>query len=148
MSWIDDIVSLGSSALNYLGGNSIGSALARTAVTGLVLNQVAKSLNKENKVQDKGTRVQVEPNPDNRIPIVYGDAVLGGAITDAVLTNGNGTMFFCFTICERTGNTNLGAGAASEFKFNNIYWNDNRLLFQSDGITASGFVDKANNICT
>ena len=78
MSWIDDIVSFGSSALGYLGGNTMGSQLARTALTGLVLNQVYKSVNKGNEQTDKGTRIQVDPNPDFSIPVVYGDAVLSG----------------------------------------------------------------------
>jgi hypothetical protein len=148
MSWIDDVVSLGSSALSFLGGNTIGSQLARTAVTGLVLNQVAKSITKGNETQDKGTRVQVDPDPEARVPVIYGDAVTSGIITDAVLTNGNVTMFYCLTLCEKTGNTALGAGAPSDFIFRDVYWNDNKLLFGSDGVTVSGYLDKGNNVCT
>jgi hypothetical protein len=148
MSWIDDIVSFGSSALGYLGGNTLGSQLARTALTGLVLNQVYKSVNKGNEQTDKGTRIQVDPNPDFSIPVVYGDAVLSGAVTDAVLTNDNGTMFYCITLCEKTGADNLGTGNQSQFSFKDIYLDDNRLLFESDGVTVSGYIDKANNTCT
>lgn len=148
MSWIDDVVSLGSSALSFLGGNTIGSQLARTAVTGLVLNQVAKSITKGNETQDKGTRVQFDPDPEARIPVIYGDAVTAGIITDAVLTNDNATMFCCITISEKTGNTNLGTGSPSDFTFRDVYWNDNKLLFGNDGVTVSGYLDKGNNICT
>jgi hypothetical protein len=148
MSWIDDVVSFGSSALGYLGGNTLGSQLARTALTGLVLNQVYKSVNKSNEQTDKGTRIQVDPNPDFSIPVVYGDAVLSGAITDAVLTNDNGTMYYCITLCEKTGAINLGSGNQSQFAFKDVYLDDNRLLFESDGVTVSGYIDKANNTCT
>lgn len=154
MSWIDDIIDFGSSALSWLGGNSLGGQLARTALTGYALNQITSSINKDNeaanntsKAIDPGVRIQINPDTEYRIPLVYGEATLGGAITDAVLTNGNGTMFYCITICEKTGNTNLGAGPASTFSFIDIYWDDNRLLFQNDGITVSSYVDKANNIC-
>lgn len=147
MSWIDDVVSFGKSALGYLGGDTLGSQLARTALTGLVLTQVSKSINKDNEKTEKGTRVQVDPDPDFHIPVVYGDAVLSGAITDAVLTNDNGTMFYCITLCEKTGLENLGTGGQSVFTFLDIYWDDTRLLFESDGVTVSGYVDKANNIC-
>ena len=148
MSWIDDVVSFGSSALGYLGGNTLGSQLARTALTGLALNQVYRSVNKSNEQKEKGTRIQVDPDPDFHIPVVYGDAVLSGAVTDAQLTNNNGTMFYCITLCEKTGLTNLGTGTASQFSFKDIYLDDNRLLFASDGVTVSGYVDKANNICS
>lgn len=155
MSWIDDIIDFGSTAIEWLGGNSIGGQLARTALTGLALNQITESINKDNEAAnnttqavDPGVRLQVNPDTEYRIPLVYGEATLGGAVTDAVLTNGNLTMFYCLTICERTGNTNLGSGAQSTFQFKDIYWDDSRLLFQSDGITVSGFVDKSNSVCT
>lgn len=155
MSFLDDIIDFGSTALSWLGGNSIGGQLARTALTGYALNQITESINKDNEAAqnttpevDPGVRLQVAPDPEYRVPVVYGEATLGGAISDAVLTNSNGTMFYCLTICEKTGNTNLGAGAASTFTFKDIYWDDNRLLFQSDGITVSGYVDKSNTVCT
>lgn len=154
MSWLDDIVDLGSSALNWLGGNGVGSSLARTALTGYALRQVTNSINKDNEAAqnttakiDPGVRIQVDPDTEYRIPVVYGSAVLGGAVTDAVLTNGNLTMWYCVTICEKTGLTNLGTGAQSTFAFNDIYWDDSRLIFQSDGVTVAGYIDKSNNVC-
>jgi hypothetical protein len=155
MSWLDDIVDLGSSALNWLGGNGIGSQLARTALTGYGLRQVTNSINKDNEAAqnttakiDPGVRLQVDPDTEYRVPVVYGEAVLSGTVTDAVLTNGNSTMWFCITICEKTGKINLGAGADSTFTFNDIYWDDARLIFNTDGVTVAGFIDKSGNVCT
>jgi hypothetical protein len=154
MSWLDDIVDLGASALNWLGGNGVGASLARTAITGYGLKQLTNSINKDNEVAkdttakiDPGVRLQVDPDTEYRIPVVYGEAVLGGAVTDAVLTNGNLSMFYCLTICEKTGNVNLGAGAPSTFAFKDIYWDDARLVFQSDGVTVAGYIDKSNYFC-
>jgi hypothetical protein len=148
MSFLDSLVDLGKSAIGFLSGNSVGANLARTAITGYALNRITNTVNKENekpetKRIDPGVRIQVDPSPDYRVPVVYGEAVLGGIITDAVLTNGNQTMYFCITICERTGLTDLGTGPQSTFTFNDIYWNDNRLSFQSDGITVAGWTDKS-----
>jgi hypothetical protein len=42
----------------------------------------------------------------------------------------------------------LGGGAASTFAFKDIYWDDTRLIFQSDGVTVAGYIDKSNNVCT
>jgi hypothetical protein len=155
MSFLDSLIDLGSTALSWLGGNSVGGQLARTALTGYALNQVTSSINKDNEAAkdttakiDPGVRLQVDPDTEYRVPLVYGQATLGGTVTDAVLTNNNGTMFFCLTICEKTGLTNLGTGAPSTFSFNDIYWDDARLIFQSDGITVAGNIDKSGNVCT
>ena len=153
MSFLDSLVDLGKSAIGFLGGNSVGASLARTAITGFALNKLNASINKENNKDttpkiDPGVRIQVNPDPEHKIPVVYGTAVIAGAVTDAVLTNGNQTMFYCLTLCEKTGNLNLGQGAASSFSFLDVYWNNNRMAFGTDGITATGYYDTAGNLCT
>jgi hypothetical protein len=135
MSFIDDIVNIGSSVKGYLTGNGIGNILAKTVVTGLVLNQVSKSINRDNNQDTPATRQQVEPDPKNKVPVIYGRALSGGIVTDAVLDSNNTTMYFVFTLSEVTGNLNLGAGSASEISIEDVYWNDQKLIFQSDGIT-------------
>jgi len=42
--------------------------------------------------QDSGTRQQVPPSSVNAIPIVYGDAYLGGTFVDAVLSEDQKVM--------------------------------------------------------
>lgn len=143
MSFIDDIVSLGKGVAGYLGGSGVGPSIAKAALAGLALNQITKSINRQNNQPDTGSRIQVDPSTDNKIPVVYGRAVLGGIVTDAELVNSNKTMFFCLTICEKTGNLNLGSGAASSFTFKDIYWNDERIAFKADGITVDYTVDTA-----
>ena len=149
MSFFDDLIDVGSNALGWLGGKSIGSQLARTAITGYALSKLYRALNKDeaDPKNNQGTRQQLQANPSNSIPVVYGTAFTGGIITDAELTNSNGTMYFCLTICEKTGNTNLGAGAASQITFGEIYWNDMRLIFASDGKTVTSSVDREGNVC-
>jgi hypothetical protein len=143
MSFIDDIVSIGKGVAGWLGGPGIGPTLAKTALSGLALNQVTKAINRSNNKEDKGSRIQIDPSLDNKIPVVYGRAVLGGIVTDAELTNSNKTMYFCLTICEQTGNLGLGSGAASVLSFKDIYWNDERVVFKSDGITVDYTIDTA-----
>lgn len=144
MSFLDDIASAG----QWLGGNSIGAALARTAITGYALNKLTQSINPANNTPtDTGARQQVEAKTDNSIPVVYGTAYLGGIITDAVLTTDNSTMYFCLTLCEKTGATNLGAGADSVITFGDIYRDDMRLIFADDGITVLKAVDRDGKEC-
>lgn len=147
MSWLNDVIDFGSSALGWLTGNSAGANLARTAIAGYTLNQVQDSVNRENQrdtnpvssstpTEDKGVRIQVDPSPDQKIPVVYGRAGLGGIITDAAMYNNNQSMDFCVTLCEQTGNLNLGTGSPSQIRFMEIYRNNERLIFYQSGATA------------
>jgi hypothetical protein len=78
--------------------------------------------------------------------VVYGQAVLGGIVTDAVLTNSNQTMWYCITICEKTGN--LINGTASVINFEQLYWNQTKVNFQADGITVASVTDDNDVVVT
>jgi hypothetical protein len=151
MSFLDSIISGAKTVGKFLTGDSIGSSLARTAITAYALNRVVSSQQKKNDVPQtrqitKTARVKITPDPEYRIPVVYGQATLTGVVTDAELDNNGATMYYCVTICERTGNTNLGQGPASVFEFIDVYWNDNKLIFQDDGVTAEGYIDRSGTI--
>lgn len=151
-SWLDTIIDYGSQAVDWFTGSSVTASLARTAVTGYALNRVTASINKDNEAArasettpDTGTRIRLDPDTENKIPVVYGQAHVQGIVTDAYLTEDNKTMFFVITLSEKTGLTNLGTGAASVINFNAVYWNDQKINFRSDGITASSTVDRQGN---
>jgi hypothetical protein len=147
MSFLDDIVDTGKSVIGVFSGDSTGATLARTALLAYGLNQ----LNKNNQpgtvpaAPDLGVRLQVNPDPEHKIPVIYGQAFLGGIITDAEIANNNNTMYYCITICEKTGNK-LSDGLTSQISFNDIYWNDQRIVFDTDGITAAYTVDRDSNV--
>jgi hypothetical protein len=143
MSFIDNIVGFGKKALGFLGGNSIGSSLARTALLGLALNKVSKSIQKASEREDPGSRVQLNPDTTNQIPVVYGDAYIAGSVTDAYLSSDNLTMWFCITLCEKTGA--LINGTDSVISFEEAYWNGLRLKFQSNGYTVDKAYDEFGN---
>jgi hypothetical protein len=48
--------------------------------------------------QDSGTRQQVPPSSVNAVPIVYGDAYLGGTFVDAVLSLDQKTMYYVVAV--------------------------------------------------
>lgn len=158
MSWLEDLAGLGSSLFNSSAARGIAGSLASTAALGLILNQVNKSVNKENSVPeiaktsqpDRFVREQLSPDTNHSIPVVYGSAFIKGIITDAVLTDNNGVMWYCITISEKTG-TLLSNNADSVIKFNEIYLNQGRISFQADGFTVAsttsddGIVDSSMN---
>lgn len=145
MSFLSGLWDLGSSIL----GSSTGSSLVKAGVTALALNQVSKSIAKSNATTtaskttapDLGVRLQLDPDTQHKIPVVYGTATLGGIITDAQLTNSNKTMSYCITIAEKTG-VKFSDTLPSTTTFQDIYWSDQRLVFDTDGITVKYSVDR------
>jgi len=132
------------SFLGDLTGGFVGG-VAKTALLGYLLSQVTKSTQTTTTKPDAQTRMQNNANPENKIPVVYGQTTLGGIITDAVMASDNLTMYFCITICEKTGKVNLGQGADSTFTFNSIYLDDNKIVFKNDGTTLDYTVDRDGN---
>lgn len=148
MSFIDDIIGVGKTLYKTVSGNEIASSLAKTAALGFLLNQVNKNVNKDNDLaaqaklndKDRFVREQLSPNTKHAVPVIYGNAFVKGIITDAQLTDSNGTMWYCVTICEKTG-TLLSTSADSDITFKKIYLNNCEVSFQNDGITVASIVD-------
>lgn len=151
-SFLDDIVGF---TKGLFTGGGIGGDLARTALMGYALNQINSSVTKENTATnstiatspevDKGVRLQVTPDANHKIPVVYGNAYLGGIITDAEISNNNTTMHYVVTICEKTG-TKISDNLSSSFTFEDIYLDDQRCVFNSDGYTVNYTVDRDGNL--
>jgi len=54
-------------------------------------------------------------------------------------------MYYVVTICEKTG-TQISDDAESAFTFQDIYWNDNRVVFDSNGTSVNYVADREGNI--
>lgn len=153
MSFLDDLGSAASGVLDWFSGGGIGPALAKTAITGYALKKVTDSINRDSQkaagtAVDEGQRIQLEPNTENRIPVVYGSAFVNGIITDVYLNPDNKTLYYVLTLSEKTGNIGLGAGAPSQFTFKKCYWNDLLITFQGDGQTVASASDRSGNVNT
>lgn len=154
MSWLNAI----GSAFSWLGGQSLAASLVRTAVGIGLMRYLNKSTQQapQNQVTTtpRGVRQQIQPATDNKIPVVYGDAYLGGTIFDVRLTNSNRELYAAIAICERTGDVfstnpnNSAARTMSDIVIDDIYVNNSRVIFKADGKTVSHFVDGAGNIDT
>jgi hypothetical protein len=146
MSFIDTLSKIASGTGNFLSSNSLGSQLAKTALYGLALAKVSKSIQKQQdkgQLNDQGIQVTVNPDPKNSIPVIYGTAFTSGILTDAHMMPDNLTMWFCITVSEMTGN--LINGTPSTFQFNEVYYNGLRLDFRNDGFTVDRAYDDTGN---
>lgn len=151
MSFLDSIASIGKTVGGFISDSGIGSTLAKTALMGLALYQVNRSVNKTNDAPQEPTitetREQLVPKADNAVPVVYGSAFIRGIISDAYQQDQK-YMWYCITICEKTGALNLGDGADSEFSFKEIYLNKGKITFYNNGITVKSTEDAEGNVNT
>lgn len=174
MSWLSDIgdtltsgvtglwdgVTNGFSSVTGLFSGKTGSilgGLVSTAITGFALKKIMDSINNSNQASaastatttappppDTGQNIQADANPQNKVPVVYGTAYVGGLLTEAVMSSDAKTMYYVFTLCEQTG-TKLSDDLASAISFEEIYYNDQRIVFNSDGVTAQYTLDRGSN---
>lgn len=125
--------------------NTIGGQVNQIILTGIALRQFYNASQAENnqkieEIPDTGVRLQLSADTSQKIPVVYGTAFLGGKLTDVRMTDNNQTMWYCLTLCEVTG-TLLSTSIASDFIFKDIYYNNNRVVFDTDGFTIKETVD-------
>ena len=130
----------------WLASGTIGALLARTAITALVSYALNRSISKRQTQTgfDPGSRQTLSPGTNHKIPVIYGSAYLGGAVTDGQLVNDNKTMWMCLTISETTGNL-FSTGTAATYTFNECYRNADQVFFETDGITIAKTVDADGN---
>lgn len=158
MSFFGDLIGGVANFFGFGGSTSplgnVGSNIAKTAILGFALNQINKSIASENQATqqiqpykarvDQGVRLQVPPAADEKIPVCYGRSTLGGIISDARLSTDQKEMYYVITISERTGSL-LSTSADSAYTLNDVFINDERIIFESDGITCDYTIDRDGN---
>jgi hypothetical protein len=77
-----------------------------------------------------GGRVQLPPATDNKIPVVYGSALIGGPITDAKISVDQKYMWYVVALAEHTDTT---AGSGYTFDQTSIYYEGKKVQFGSNG---------------
>ena len=87
-----------------------------------------------------GNRQQVPPASDNKLPVVYGRAFLGGTVTDLSITANNQQLFYVLSICEVTNN------GADTITFGNIYWGGKRVIFNGIGPQVDSLYDESTGL--
>ena len=91
-----------------------------------------------------GSRQQVPPAGDNKLPIVYGSAYVGGIITDLSISENNQDLYFVIALTEVTNTEN--GGTPDEITFGNIYYGGKLVTFEEDGYTVASLYDASTDI--
>lgn len=93
---------------------------------------------------NQGVRQQLNPQTDNKLPVVYGTSYLGGAIVDLSISQNNQDVYYVFALCEVT-NSEFG-NTPDVFTFGNVYWGGKLVNFQSNGYTVASLTDESTGI--
>lgn len=119
------------------------------AATAFVINFAVSTLvtrifaPKAAKPRDNGVRQQIPPATVNSIPIVYGDAYLGGVFVDAALSQNQQVMYYVLTLSSISAN---GQFSYDQTKF---YYGDRLITFDStDKTKVISLTDGNGNVDT
>lgn len=95
-------------------------------------------------VPNPGSRQQIPPAGDNKLPVVYGSAYVGGIITDLSISENNQELYFVLALSEVT-NTETG-GTPDTISFGEIYYGGKLVTFKSDGYTVASLTDESTGV--
>jgi hypothetical protein len=76
-----------------------------------------------------GNRQQLPPATDNKLPVVYGQAWLGGTIVDLSISQNNQELYYVIAISEVTNN------GADTITFGDVYWGGKKCIFEANNAT-------------
>jgi hypothetical protein len=121
----------GIAALGTFGYAALGFAINMIAssILSKALGSDSPTTNDAQGNPNPGSRTQVPPAGDNKVPVIYGSAYIGGTITDLSITQNNQTLYYVLTLAECT-NTEQG-GTPDTYTFGNVYWGGKRVIFNS-----------------
>jgi hypothetical protein len=142
----------GSAAAGIYALGTIGYAALGFAINMIASSIISKALgsdspttNDAQKNPNPGSRTQVPPAGDNKLPVVYGSAYVGGIITDLSITSNNQTLYYVLTLAECT-NTEQG-GAPDTYTFGDVYWGGKKVIFNStDQYKVDSLLDESTGI--
>jgi len=91
-----------------------------------------------------GNRQQVPPATDNKLPVVYGNAYLGGTITDLSISTNNQELYYVLSICEVT---NASAETPDVITFGDVYYGGKKVIFaDSTSPDVTGLLDESTGV--
>jgi len=134
----------GSIIASYLVSAGVISAGTAAAITAFAINIVASAVIarvfapneptiNSSATQNPGSRATLPPASDNKLPVVYGSAYVGGAVVDMSITSNNQKIYYVIALSEVT-NTETG-GTPDTFTFGNIYYAGKKVIFDSVDLT-------------
>lgn len=86
-----------------------------------------------------GNRQQLPPVTDNKLPVVYGRAFVGGIVTDLSITGDNQNLYYVLALCEVTNN------GTDSITFGDVYYGGKKVVFGANG-AVNALLDESTGI--
>jgi hypothetical protein len=146
----------GSLIVSYLTSTAVAEFTIAETMAAFAINMVASSIlskqfsndsNLNNTGGDQlnpGSRSQVPPAGDNKIPVIYGSAYTGGIITDLSITSDSQNLYYCLALCEVTNTEN--GGTPDTITFGNVYWGGKKVVFDGTGYVVASLLDESTGL--
>ena len=127
-----------------IGELTIGALLAQAAISYAISFAVTRIFGKKPpKMQDNGVRQQIPPATVNSLPVVYGDAYLGGVFVDACLTTDQKQMYYVMAI------SSISPNGQFSYDTTKMYYGDRLITFAGDDQTrVASLTDGDGNVDT
>lgn len=91
-----------------------------------------------------GNRQQLPPATDNKLPVVYGTAWVGGMVVDMSISSNNQDIYYVIALSEVTS-TNAGQ-TPDTITFGDIYWGGKKVVFDPNGYSVASLIDDSTGI--
>jgi hypothetical protein len=94
-----------------------------------------------------GNRQQLPPATDNKLPVVYGSAYIGGTIVDLSITSNNQQIYYVLALSEVTNSENGNTGDV--FSFGEVYWGGKKVIFSTtvgETYKVTGLLDESSGL--
>lgn len=140
---------VGTMIVAYATGVAVGSFTAGMIATAMVINFAVSMVvtrifaKKPPSLQDNGVRQQIPPASINSLPVVYGDAYLGGTFVDGVLSTNQQVMWYVLSI------SSISPNGQFTFDKTKMYYGDRLITFdQTEPAKVVSLTDGAGNVDT
>ena len=137
----------GAAVLGTFGAAAIAMAInmvVATIVTKAFSNQNSFDTGSSGASENPGNRQQLPPATDNKLPVLYGSAFVGGQVVDLSISENNQELYYVIALAEVT-NTNAGQ-TADTITFGDIYYGGKKVQFQGNGYTVASLLDESTGV--
>ena len=121
----------------FAGFNPVTFAISMIAST--ILSKIfapsPPSLSTQQPEPNPGSRAQTPPAGNNKLPVIYGNAWVGGIITDLSITSDNQTLYYVFALSEVTNTESSSVGSPDNITFGDVYWAGKKCIFDVTDLT-------------
>jgi len=149
--FVTPVYAVGMTVAMYITGATLATAGMGTLALAFAINMVASAVISKaffnpnqpsggSAPPDVGNRQQIPPATDNKLPVVYGEAWVGGTVIDLSISQNNQELYYVLALAEVTGN------GSDTITFGDAYWGGKKVTFRADGYTVASLTDESSGV--